>query len=163
MTPTKTTKTTRAATAAKPRATARAGKPDAATRHAGAADTSAAVDALMATLQHPHKSGIEALRKAILAADPAIAEGVKWNAPSFRTDTYFATVHLRAKQGIALILHLGAKARALPAGGLGIDDAEGRLQWLAKDRAMIVFTDAKTVREDTPALQAILRQWIRCL
>ncbi|MDH5829038.1 hypothetical protein QFW80_00675 [Luteimonas sp. M1R5S18] len=68
-----------------------------ATRHATPADTRAAVDALMATLTHPHKASIEALRAAILAVDPSIAEGVKWNAPSFRTHEYFATFHLRAR------------------------------------------------------------------
>ena len=130
------------------------------TRHATTSDTTAAVDALMATLAHPHKAGIEALRKAILAVDPAIAEGVKWNAPSFRTGEYFATVHLRTKPGIGLILHLGAKARALPAGGLAIDDPDGLLTWLGKDRAQVVFADAGDVRARMPALLAVLRQWI---
>ena len=136
------------------------GKQAAATRHAAAADTTAAVDALMAALDHPHEAGIAALREAILAVDPAIAEGVKWNAPSFRTHEYFATVHLRAKAGIGLILHLGAKARDLPACGLAIDDPDGLLRWLAKDRAQVAFADAADVRRRAPALQALLRAWI---
>lgn len=136
--------------------------PAAKPRHATAADTTAAVDALMASLQHPHKAGIDALRRAILAVDPSIAEGVKWNAPSFRTHEYFATFHLRAKTGIALILHLGAKARALPAGGLAIDDPHGLLQWLGADRAQVLFADAQDARRRIPALQAVLRQWIGC-
>ncbi|TYT26428.1 DUF1801 domain-containing protein [Luteimonas viscosa] len=131
------------------------------TRHATAADTRAAVDALMATLAHPYKPGIEALREAILAVDPAIAEGVKWNAPSFRTGEYFATFHLRAKTGIVLILHLGAKARVLPGDGLAIDDPEGLLAWLGKDRAQVVFAYDADARRRIPALQAVLRQWIR--
>ncbi|WP_202840896.1 DUF1801 domain-containing protein [Luteimonas saliphila] len=133
------------------------------TRHATAADTTAAVDALIAALAHPHKPGIEALRAAILAVDPAIAEGVKWNAPSFRTGEYFATFHLRARAGIALILHLGAKARALPEGGLDIDDPDGLLAWLGKDRAQVVFADEADARRRIPALQAVLRQWIRAV
>jgi hypothetical protein len=60
-------------------------------------DTAAAVDAFMATLKHPHKPAIEEVRRVIFGADPSIAEGVKWNAPSFRTTGYFATTHLRAK------------------------------------------------------------------
>jgi hypothetical protein len=75
------------------------------------ADTAQAVDRFMAALEHPHKPEIEALRQAICAVDPSIAEGVKWNAPSWRTTDYFATTHLRAKTGFGLILHLGAKAR----------------------------------------------------
>ncbi|MGJ4803223.1 DUF1801 domain-containing protein [Luteimonas sp. SDU82] len=129
-------------------------------RHASAADSSAAVDALMAGLARPHKPAIERLRRTIVDSDPAIAEGVKWNAPSFRTHEYFATVHLRAKTGIALILHRGAKARATPEGGMAIDDADGLLQWLAADRAQIVFADADDVQRRGDALQALLRQWI---
>lgn len=126
-------------------------------------DSSAAVDALMAALAHPHKPAIEALRRTILAADPAIAEGVKWNAPSFRTHEYFGTVHLRAKDGVVLILHRGAKLRALPEQGLGIDDPAGLLRWLATDRAQATFADAGDVQRRGPALQALLRQWIAAL
>lgn len=131
-----------------------------ASRHATAADSSAAVDALMASLSHPHRDAIEQLRRTILAADPAIAEGVKWNAPSFRTHEYFATIRLRTKTGVGLVLHLGAKVRALPAGGLAIDDPDGTLQWLAADRAQVSFADAADVHRQSPALTALLRRWI---
>jgi hypothetical protein len=99
------------------------------------ADTAQAVDRFMAALEHPHKPEIEALRQAICAVDPSIAEGVKWNAPSWRTTDYFATTHLRAKTGFGLILHLGAKARDMPDGRLAIADPGGLLKWLGKDRA----------------------------
>lgn len=130
-------------------------------RHATAADTTAAVDAFMAALSNPRKPQLQALREAILAVDPAIAEGIKWNAPSFRTHEYFATFNLRGKQGLMLILHLGAKARALPAGGIAIDDPQGLLTWLGRDRAQVVFADAADVQARIPALQAVLRQWVR--
>ncbi|MCD9029006.1 DUF1801 domain-containing protein [Luteimonas sp. BDR2-5] len=129
-------------------------------RHATPADTSVAVDAFMATLDHPHADAVQCLRALVLGIDPTVAEGVKWNAPSWRTHEYFATTHLRAKSGIGLILHLGAKARALPEGGLAIDDPEGLLTWLGKDRASVAFADAAAVDARAPALQAVLRQWI---
>lgn len=125
-----------------------------------AADTRAAVDQFMAALDHPCKAEIETLRRAILAVDPAIAEGVKWNAPSWRTTDYFATTHLRSKVGLGLILHLGAKASALPAGGLAIDDPTGLLKWLGKDRAQVEFSTAADLQAKLPALQDLLRQWI---
>jgi hypothetical protein len=125
-----------------------------------AADTRAAVDQFMAALDHPFKAEIETLRRAILAVDPAIAEGIKWNAPSWRTTDYFATTHLRGKAGFSLILHLGAKARALPAGGLAIDDPTGLLKWLGKDRAQVEFGTAADLQAKLPVLQALLRQWI---
>ena len=90
--------------------------------HTKATDTSQAVDAFMAQLEHPFKSGLETIRKIILSADGSIAEGIKWNAPSFRTTEYFATTNLRGEANIRIILHLGAKVRELPADGIVIDD-----------------------------------------
>jgi hypothetical protein len=52
------------------------------------------VEAFLAALDHPFKDGILRVRKIFLAADPRIAKGIKWNAPSFRTSEYFATFHL---------------------------------------------------------------------
>lgn len=132
-------------------------------KHRSNADSTEAVDAFMSTLDHPCKPEIEALRKIIRGAHPSIAEGIKWNAPSFRTTEYFATTHLRARTGIGLILHLGAKAKALPAGGMAIKDPDKLLQWLAKDRAMVTFTDLKDIRARKVALEGIVRQWIRHL
>jgi hypothetical protein len=113
----------------------------------------------MAALDHPCKAEIESLRMIIRGADATIAEGVKWNAPSFRTSEYFATTHLRAKNGVALILHLGARVRAGAA--LAIDDPTGMLRWLGKDRAMVTFTGMKDIRARQAAFERILQQWIR--
>jgi hypothetical protein len=90
----------------------------------------AEVDSFMAQLEHPHKPAIEATRQVVRGADPAIVEGIKWNAPSFRTTGYFATTHLRAKQGVGLILHLGAKVRDVS--DFSIDDPAGLLTWLRR-------------------------------
>ena len=131
------------------------------TVHVSPADTSQAVDAFMAQLQHPCKEEIRAIRAAILAADASVQEGIKWNAPSFRTTEYFATMHLRAKVGVTVILHLGAKARALPAGGVAIDDPAALLKWLAPDRAAVQFDDLAAVDARCLEFQALLRQWLK--
>jgi hypothetical protein len=117
------------------------------------------VDAFMIRLVHPHKDAIQALRRIVLGTDSAIKEGVKWNAPSFRTHEYFATTHLRAKNGIGLVLHLGAKARDNQA--VHIDDADRLLAWLAADRAMVSFVGVEDVRAKALALQDVVRQWLR--
>lgn len=126
--------------------------------HATAQDTSAAVDAFLATLEHPFKREVELLRALVLAADPSVADGIKWNAPSYRTTDYFATTHLRAKQGVALIFHLGAKVRA--GARVTIDDPAGLLQWLGPDRAMATFTGLDDIAAKRAALTALVRQWI---
>ena len=60
-----------------------------------------------------------------------------------------------------MILHLGAKVRALPSGGVSIGDSKQMLKCLGKDRAMIEFKNAKDLQAHRAALSALLRQWIR--
>jgi hypothetical protein len=92
----------------------------------------ASVDAFLASLEHPFKREILALRQIMLGIDPAITEEIKWNAPSFRTTEHFATMQLRAKVGVQLILHFGARKRDTT--GITIDGPHGLLEWLGPDR-----------------------------
>ena len=125
-------------------------------RSTAAAET---VEIFLAELDHPYKSAILALRRAILEADPAIGEEIKWNAPSFRTSEHFATMHLRAKNGVQLILHRGAKKRDDGA-DMTIHDPESLLAWLGDDRASATFGSAEEIQAKRPALTEIIRQWI---
>ena len=123
------------------------------------------VIAFLRELEHPLKPQIELVRKAILAASPEIREGIKWNSPSFRTSDWFATLNLRARGGgerVWLILHLGAKSKSATAKGKVADPAE-LLEWLAKDRCLVTFRDAKDIKAKRVALQSIVREWIQCL
>jgi hypothetical protein len=43
---------------------------------------------------------------------------------------------------------------------VSIEDPEGLLEWLAKDRAMLTFTGVDDVRARQSALQRVVRQWI---
>ena len=124
------------------------------------ADSSEAVDTFMASLKHPFKAEFESIRGTILGAAPGIHEGIKWKSPSFRTTEYFATVNLREKSGIGLILHLGAKAKKLPAGGVAITDPGKLLKWLGKDRATVVFKDQSDLAAKKAGFMKIIRQWI---
>ena len=119
------------------------------------------VDAFLATLDHPFKPEILALRQIILGADPGIAEGIKWNTPSFRTSEYFATMHLRASDSVQVILHLGAKIRDTSISGVAIADPESLLDWLAKDRASVKFYDLEDVEAKRSAFLNVIRQWIK--
>ena len=128
--------------------------------HSTPADTTEAVDAFMKSLDHPAKREIQALRAGILAVDPSIREGVKWNAPSFRTTEYFATMHLRAKQGIMVVLHFGAKARSVAPGPGAIADPGKILTWVAKNRATVEFKSKDDLAAKISAFQKVLKQWI---
>lgn len=122
------------------------------------ADSTTAVDHYMAALDHPHKAEIQALRELVLAIDPAVAEGIKWNTPSYRTSEYFATTNLRLKSGVGMILHLGAKVRDTK---VTIGDPAGLLTWHGDNRASFSVPDMAALRERAPALHAILAQWLR--
>ncbi|MDI1429551.1 DUF1801 domain-containing protein [Polyangium sorediatum] len=117
------------------------------------------VEAFLVSLAHPFEKEIRELRTMILGADPRIGEGIKWNAPSFRTTEFFATFHLRAKDGVQIILHLGAKKRATSP-DLAIADPEALLEWLGKDRASVKFRDAKDIQAKRAAFVDVVRQWI---
>ena len=118
------------------------------------------VESFLSALDHPRKAEIQALRKIILAVDRRISEGIKWNAPSFRTEEYFATFHLRAKEGVQVILHRGAKKREPGTEGPAVADPDSLLEWLAADRALVRFSDRKDITAKRAAFTEILRQWI---
>ena len=115
----------------------------------------------MKSLKHPAEVEIQALRAAIMQVHPSIREGVKWNAPSFRTSEYFATTNLRTKDGVGVVLHFGAKVRNVAASRESIKDPQKLLKWVAKDRATVDFADVEDLAAKKNSFQAVLRQWIK--
>jgi hypothetical protein len=129
------------------------------TAHLIARAANESVDSYLAALQHPHKKGVQALRKAILGIDARIREEVKWNAPSFCLEDHFATFRLHPGSVFQLVLHTGAKARANPK-QFHLDDPQGLLKWAAKDRCIMAFAsdaDAMTKRAEVTRL---VKSWI---
>ena len=129
-------------------------------RAAAAASATPDVDTFLAALDHPREREIRAVREMILGAAPTIGEGIKWNAPSFRTTEWFATFHLRARDGVQLVLHLGARVRDAATTGISVADPDGLLEWLARDRATVRFRDLAEVEARRDALAALVRAWI---
>lgn len=121
------------------------------------------VDAFMAALDHPDKPAIEALRQIILDADPRIREGIKWNAPSFHQQDWFATVHLRSRQGLQVIFHLGAKVKDVDARTVTLKVPNDLLHWLSRDRCLVKFADTQDLQARKTALQEFVRQWLELL
>jgi len=117
------------------------------------------VDGFMRTLKHPLKTEIEVVRRIVLGVGPNVTEGIKWNAPSFRTTEFFATVNLRSVDRLQLILHLGAKVRD-DREEVTISDPTGLVKWLAKDRCSVTLGAGTQLASHRAALEKILRQWI---
>lgn len=120
----------------------------------------AAVEAFLAALSSERRAELQAVRTAILRARDGIDEGIKWNAPSFRTADDFATFHLRGERGLQIILHTGAKVRTLPKGGLQLDDPAGLVKWLAPDRCLVTLAAGTATAAQLAPLQALVRQWL---
>lgn len=125
--------------------------------------TDLAVTALLAQLDHPLAREFAELRQIVLGVAPEIHEGIKWNAPSFRTTDWFATVHLRSTDKAQLIFHLGAKVKSLPPGGLHLADPAGLIRWLAKDRCLVTLGTGKDLATHRAAFEAVVRAWINYL
>lgn len=132
----------------------RAAKPESA-----GVQTDPAVVAFLRDLDHPLKKDIDAVRHFILAVNPEIREGIKWNGPSFRTSEYSATIFLRAKDKVQLIFHKGAKAKDNST-AMQIADPEGLIEWLATDRCRVTVGAGKEIKTHQAALEALVRDWI---
>ena len=120
---------------------------------------STAVDDLIRNLDHPLLVEIRSLRELILGVDPAIAEEMKWNSPSFYTSEHFATMRLNGKPPLQLILHLGAKKQSIPTGA--IEDPQAILKWLGPDRAVVNLPTPEAFAQARQPLIAVIRQWLK--
>ena len=119
-----------------------------------------AVTALLDASEHPLRKEIDALRAIILSADKSIVEGVKWNAASFRTTDWFATLNgpKQVKEPM-IILHAGAKAKGLVLKD-HVPDARGLIKWLGNERGQIVLKDGDDIERNSSALKALVKRWI---
>jgi hypothetical protein len=119
-------------------------------------DDTEAVNAYM----KPLKLMIEELRRTILEADSRITEGIKWNSSSFYCYGWFAAVNLKAKNGVQIVLHHGAKIRDDSTLSFTMDDPSQLLTWPSKDRAIVTFVSADSFQSNQTAFQNIIRQWV---
>jgi hypothetical protein len=110
--------------------------------------------------QHPQRAVIDAMRAIIADAVPLATESVKWNAPSFATTEHFATFHLRAKTGVQLVLHLGAKSKPGVDMRLLLGEGDALLEWKGPDRALITIRDAEQLSAVQSSLSQLVRAWV---
>lgn len=113
----------------------------------------------MAAMSHPLAAEIAAVRAIILGASKDIGEAIKWNAPSFRTTEFFATIHLRSTKEVQIVFHLGAKKRAeIPE--IKVFAPPEMLRWLAKDRCLVAMGKDAEVEARSKVLEKLVQAWI---
>ncbi|MBS1636135.1 MAG: DUF1801 domain-containing protein [Bacteroidetes bacterium] len=111
------------------------------------------VEAFMASLEHPYKAELEALRKMIKAADKRLQERIKWNAPSYYYKEDLVTFGPMRQHKIMLVFHhpyiVHIKSPLL----------EGNY----KDRRLVYFADMKAVKAAKPELTRILKELLETI
>lgn len=102
---------------------------------------------------------IDRLRALANDAVTGLDERIKWNAPSFaRKGTDRITLGLERKGGVRVALHRGAKAKSTVA--FAFDAPRDLVQWPAKDRGVMTFTEADEVERRQDEIGDVFRRWL---
>ena len=109
-----------------------------------------AVDDWMAAYDNPQKALVQAVREAVLAADPRVGECIKWQAPTFTCKGNIASFFPKARKHVTLMFHKGATIPGDFPNLLG-DGREART---------MQFADAADLDAKRAELQAVVRAWI---
>lgn len=119
---------------------------DATEHHLGMA---ADVDTWMQGYDNPMKPVVQRVREVILAADPRVAETIKWQSPTFTFRGNIASFNPRSRQFVSLLFHTGAQ---IP-GDQPLLEGGGDVARYAR------FTDLDDVESKRAALQGVIRAW----
>ena len=108
----------------------------------------------VASLDHPFKAEVQAIREIIRGADEGITEEIKWNAPSFGFgDQYLVTFNLRARDRVHLVFHNAA-----------LPQIESQLlEGDYPDRRMAYFASMDEVRMHRGELERVLAELVRTI
>lgn len=107
------------------------------------------VDAWMAAYENPQKELVQAIRLAILEADPRVTEAIKWQAPTFMYKGNIASFFPKAKKHASLMFHKGAE----------IPGKFPNLVGEGKEARQMKFSDEDDLASKRNELQAIIRAW----
>lgn len=120
-----------------------------------------AVTAFLNHQPHPLRAEIELLRACTLAAEPTLAESIKWNGPNYSLNNQDRiTMKIQPPKNIQLIFHRGAKKQQQPATRL-IAPAPELLVWKENDRAIATFKTCAEIETHRVALTAIIKAWLQ--
>lgn len=107
------------------------------------------VDAWMDAYDNPQKDLVQAVRLAILGADPRVTETIKWQAPTFVYKGNIASFFPKAKKHASLMFHKGAE----------IEGNFLSLEGDGKEARSMKFADAADLDAKRAELAAIITAW----
>lgn len=104
----------------------------------------------MASLKHPLKEEIEAVRKIIRGANKNIAERIKWNAPSYYYKEDMVTFNPRTDRHVHLVFHHKSIAKI----------KSPLLEGDYKDRRMMYLHNMKEIKSAKKEIERIMNELI---
>lgn len=118
------------------------------------------VEQLLSLLDHPDIDLINQVRGLIKNAEPALAEGVKWNAPSYALDgNDIITFNLRSYGPVSLIFHTGPKGKDTKTGQRLFEDTSGLIEWVADKRFVLKIGDGRFRQTHAAEITHLVQTW----
>ena len=109
---------------------------------------------------HARIDEVRTVRDVILAAEPALSERIKWNAPSFAiADDDRITFRLQPGDRVELVFHRGTGRRD-DAAAFQFDDTSGLLELVTADRGTVAFADGDAIAAKRDRLSALVVAWL---
>lgn len=119
------------------------------------------VEQLLSSLEHPQVDLINELRTLIRQAEPALAEGVKWNAPSYALGgNDIITFNFRNYGAVALIFHTGPKGKDTKTGHRLFADRTGLIEWVADKRFVVKVADGRFLHDHATEIISLVQTWV---
>jgi hypothetical protein len=107
------------------------------------------VDDWFANYDNPRKELVQAVRRAVLAADKRMDETIKWQAPTFTYKGNLASFYPKSKAHASLMFHNGAQ----------IPGEYPSLEGSGDVSRVMKFMDAADLKKKTPELKRLVKAW----
>ena len=118
------------------------------------------VEQLLSSLDHPDLDLINQVRALIAQAEPALVEGVKWNAPSYALNgNDIITFNFRNYGILSLIFHTGPKGKDTKTGQHLFEDTTRLATWLADKRFVVKVVDGRFLQTHAADITQLVQTW----
>ena len=105
---------------------------------------------------------INMIRSLILKSEPALAELIKWNAPSyvFKGEDMITFNLLNKQNQLRLLIHMKKKKKEDKKAKPILIEDEGIVEWNSDIRGTIVFDGISDIESKKLSLQKVIKRWL---